>query len=85
MTFGTAIFPPPHSPALSVDGFANQPASLLGRAIPSARVTSLLRHPIARNGLRWYRNLYLLSFDYAFRPRLRSRLTLSGRAFLRNP
>jgi hypothetical protein len=33
----------------------------------------------------WYRNLNLLSFDYAFRPRLRSRLTLGGRAFPRNP
>ena len=85
MTFGTAIFPPHHSPALSVCGFAYTPASLLGRAIPSARVTALLRHSIAHNGLRWYRNINLLSFDYAFRPRLRSRLTLSGRAFLRNP
>jgi len=27
----------------------------------------------------------LLSIAYAFRPRLRSRLTLSGRAFLRKP
>src|SRR6185437_10132418 len=85
MTFGTIIFPPHHSPALSVDGFSFQPASLLGRALPSARVTTLLRHPSAHNGLRWYRNINLLSFDYAFRPRLRSRLTLSGRAFLRNP
>ena len=33
----------------------------------------------------WYRNLHRLSIAYAFRPRLRSRLTLSGRAFLRNP
>ena len=28
---------------------------------------------------------YLLSIDYAFRPRLRSRLTLGGRTFPRNP
>ena len=34
---------------------------------------------------RWYRNINLLSIAYAFRPRLRSRLTLSGRAFLRKP
>src|SRR5690625_3763489 len=34
---------------------------------------------------RWYRNINLLSIAYAFRPQLRSRLTLSGRAFLRNP
>ncbi len=35
--------------------------------------------------LRWYRNVNLFSFGYAFRPRLRSRLTLGGRAFPRNP
>jgi hypothetical protein len=68
-----------------VYGFAYTPASLLGRTIPSVRVTALLRHPIAHSGLRWYRNVNLLSIDYAFRPRLRSRLTLSGRTFLRNP
>ena len=32
-----------------------------------------------------YRNFHLLSIDYAFQPRLRSRLTLRGRALLRNP
>src|SRR5690606_39312123 len=35
--------------------------------------------------MRWYRNINLLSIAYAFRPRLRSRLTLRGRAFLRKP
>ena len=34
---------------------------------------------------RWYRNLNLLSIAYAFQPRLRTRLTLSGRSFLRKP
>ena len=34
---------------------------------------------------RWYWNLNQLSIAYDFRPRLRSRLTLSGRTFLRNP
>ena len=34
----------------------------------------LLRPPIAP--IQWGRNINLLSFDYAFRPRLRSRLTL---------
>jgi hypothetical protein len=33
----------------------------------------------------WYRNINLLSIDYAFRPRLRPRLTLSRRTLLRNP
>ena len=37
------------------------------------------------NDLRWYWNFHQLSIAYAFWPRLRSRLTLSGRAFLRNP
>ena len=32
-----------------------------------------------------YRNINLLSIDYASRPRLRSRLTLGGRTFPRNP
>ena len=34
---------------------------------------------------RWYRNINLSSIDYAFRPRLRSRLTLGGRTFPRKP
>ena len=34
---------------------------------------------------RWYRNINLSSIDYAFRPRLRSRLTPGGRTFPGNP
>ena len=34
---------------------------------------------------RWYRNVDRLPIAYALRPRLRSRLTLSGRTLLRNP
>ena len=41
--------------------------------------------PISQTVRRWYRNINLLSIAYAYRPRLRSRLTLSGRAFLRKP
>ena len=33
----------------------------------------------------WYGNINPLAIDYAFRPRLRSRLTLSRRTLLRNP
>ena len=33
----------------------------------------------------WYRNINLFAIAYAFRPRLRSRLTLSRLALLRNP
>ena len=33
----------------------------------------------------WYRNINLLSIDYAFRPRLRTRLTLGGFTLPRKP
>jgi hypothetical protein len=46
---------------------------------------SLPRPPIGQMIPTWYRNINLLSIDYAFRPRLRSRLTLSRRTLLRNP
>jgi hypothetical protein len=36
-------------------------------------------------GAAWYRNINLLAIGYAFRPRLRSRLTLSRRTLLRKP
>src|SRR3970282_2044054 len=45
---------------------------------------SLPRPPIGHNGGRWYRNIDRLSIAYAFRPQLRSRLTLSILALLRN-
>ena len=40
----------------------------------------LLKAPTSESG-----NINPVSIDYAFRPRLRSRLTLRGRAFRRNP
>ena len=46
---------------------------------------SLPRPPISQMTTTWYRNINLLSIDYAFRPRLRSRLTLSRRTLLRKP
>ena len=47
---------------------------------------SLLRHPFASWSFsQWCRNINLLSIGYAFRPRLRARLTLSGLTFLRKP
>ena len=46
---------------------------------------SLPRPRIGQTNATWYRNINLLSIDYAFRPRLRSRLTLSRRTLLRNP
>ena len=46
---------------------------------------SLPRHPIGQADATWYGNINPLAIDYAFRPRLRSRLTLSRRTLLRNP
>ena len=46
---------------------------------------SLPRPPIGQMTATWYRNINLFSIDYAFRPRLRSRLTLSRRTLLRKP
>ena len=43
------------------------------------------RPPIGQTEATWYRNINLFAIDYAFRPRLRSRLTLSRRTLLRNP
>ena len=57
----------------------------LKRGRPSPRWPTLLRHPIARNGAWWCRNINRLSFGYAFRPHLRSRLTLGGLSFPRSP
>jgi hypothetical protein len=45
----------------------------------------LLRHPIVITKMIRYRNIRLFPIDYAFRPRLRDRLTLRGRTFLRKP
>ena len=44
---------------------------------PSGGQPSFLRPP-GFNAMRWYRNINLLSIAYAFRPRLRSRLTPGG-------
>src|SRR4051812_13095851 len=46
---------------------------------------SLPRPPIGDSGQTWYGNINPLAIDYAFRPSLRSRLTLSRRTLLRNP
>jgi hypothetical protein len=46
---------------------------------------SFLRHCFSQTAPMRGRNISLLSIDYAFRPRLRSRLTLGGLAFPRKP
>ena len=84
---GTSVlyFPPRHSLKLP-DGFTYLTFSLLGRTHPSVRIPYPSAFPHRSiTIMRWYRNINLLSIAYACRPRLRSRLTLSGRAFLRKP
>src|SRR5207248_7059242 len=46
---------------------------------------SLPRPPIGQTEATWYGNINPLAIDYAFRPRLRTRLTLSRRTLLRKP
>ena len=72
-------------PSVTVSGFTYSHASLLVHAQPTACSTYPSASPRRSNDPWWYRNLYLLSIAYAFRPRLRSRLTLRGRTFLRKP
>jgi hypothetical protein len=76
----------PHNLSGYVDGgFTYHPPYGLERAFLTARWPSLLRPPIAQTLGKWHRNINRLSIDYAFRPRLRSRLTLGGLAFPRKP
>ena len=52
---------------------------------PSPATPSLPCPPIGQTIPTWYGNINPLAIDYAFRPRLRSRLTLSRRTLLRKP
>ena len=59
-------------------------------SLPFARVNqragqAMFLCPLYSYRLRWLRNFYRMCIDYAFRPRLSSRLTLSGRTFLKKP
>jgi hypothetical protein len=65
-------------------GFANPPRhSLAAGLYHGSGWPILMRHPITPRERG--RSIHLQSIDYAFRPRLRSRLTLRGRPLLRNP
>ena len=75
----------PSQPSLKVRGFAYAQASLLGHTRPTVCSAYPSVSPLRSNDFRWYRNINLLSIAYAFRPRLRPRLTLRGRTFLRKP
>ena len=75
---------------------SRRPVSASGRFSPgrptqlpqhNQRLGSLIlpRPPIGQTLPTWYGNINPLSIAYAFRPRLRSRLTLRRLALLRNP
>ena len=85
MESGTSLlhFARHHSSALRETDLPISQPNCLDADIQYRAYPILLRPPIAQMVRRWYRNINLLSIAYAFRPRLRSRLTLSGRAFLR--
>src|SRR5205823_10613971 len=60
--------------------------------LPAYPWTTVARDPLAFlvppsviTDTTWYGNINPLAIDYAFRPRLRSRLTLSRRTLLRKP
>ncbi len=75
------LFSLPITPSKHRAYLTTQLSIVLGRALPAARsdyppVSLLL------SNMKWqYRNFYLLSIDYVFRPRLRPRLT-QGRSAL---
>ena len=83
-SFGTQ-FPPRHSPALQCADLPTHKPHCLDAVKPTPRSTYPSASPRRSNDPWWYRNLYLLSIAYGSRPRLRPRLTLRGRTFLRKP
>ena len=77
-------FSPRHSLAFMTCVLHYKSASLFRRIYPSTRFDypSVSLHHYHH---RWCRNINRLSIIYAFRPQLRSRLTLGGRTFPRKP
>ena len=61
------------------------PAYMLKPGRPSPGLPTLPRHHFSQTLKTWYRNINLSSITYAFRPRLRYRLTLRRLALLRKP
>ena len=60
-------------------------SSVLKRTFPAVRSGYPTASPLLYSEQVQYRNINLLSIGYAFRPRLRTRLTLGGRTFPRKP
>ena len=65
--------------------YLDLPSTRLDPHFHPRAVLSLLRHPIVQTKATRFRNVDRIPIVYAFRPRLRGRLTLSGLAFLRKP
>lgn len=84
-TFGPLAGTSPSGLTLGQGGLPPHPGRSLRPPIPSDGVPSYLRHSISITDSRRDRISNLLSISYAFRPRLRSRLTLGGSTFPRNP
>ena len=82
--FVTSCFTPHQAFGLPC-GFTYMTPTSLGPAFPAAGSVYPPASPHLSNEHRWYGNINPLSITYAFRPRLRSRLTLGGRTFPRNP
>jgi hypothetical protein len=61
------------------------PAYTLKPGHPTPGRPTLLRHPFSQTLTRWFRNINRISIAYAFRPRLRNRLTLRRLSLLRKP
>jgi hypothetical protein len=66
-------------------GFASRTLMHLDELFHQFAHPILLCHYFGINVYWWYWNFDQLSIGYASQPRLRSRLTLSGRTFLRKP
>ena len=74
-----------HLSELMWSGFSSTTSYRLEPGQPSPGLPILLRPPFAQTLNNRYRNINLFSIVYAIRPRLRSRLTLGGLTFPRNP
>ena len=78
----------PNSPTriFPADDLAGLPLQISLRPdLKPLRLRTYALRPPAFNEFRWSRNINRVSISYAFRPRLRPRLTLSGLTFLRKP
>ena len=80
-----SAFASPSQLNVTASGFTYLHTSLLGHTQPTVCSTYPSASPRRSINPWWYRNLYLLSIAYSARSRLRPRLTLRGRTFLRKP